>query len=80
MAANKDAAAEEMEQRSDVERVAQEKPELDLAPGEDAAGLQTVELGLTASQVVTTIDKEREAQILRKIDWRLVPLLSFLYL
>lgn len=54
----------------------------DLAPGEAAhlAGLRTVELGLDASQVVSDVDKAEEARILRKIDWRLVPLLSFLYL
>ncbi|KAL1899916.1 hypothetical protein Sste5346_002782 [Sporothrix stenoceras] len=45
-----------------------------------AGGLRTVDAGLEADQVVLAMDKEREARILRKVDWRLVPLLSFLYL
>lgn len=43
-------------------------------------GLRTVDAGLEADQVVLALDKEREARILRKVDWHLVPLLSFLYL
>ncbi|OAA68741.1 Major Facilitator Superfamily protein [Niveomyces insectorum RCEF 264] len=45
-----------------------------------AGGLRTVDAGLTADQVVTAVDKERETRILRKVDWHIVPLLSFLYL
>jgi hypothetical protein len=80
--AEKNDVAEEMQPSPDVERVAQEKADFDIAPGEAAhlAGLRTVELGLPASQVITTVDKADEARILSKIDWRLVPLLSFLYL
>lgn len=54
----------------------------DLAPGEAAAlaGLRTVELGLDADQVDINIDPKEEARILRKVDYRLVPLLAFLYL
>ncbi len=43
-------------------------------------GLRTVDAGLGADQVVLAMDREREARILRKVDWHLVPLLSFLYL
>lgn len=54
----------------------------DLAPGEAAAlaGLRTVELGLAADMVNVNIDPKEEARILRKVDYRLVPLLAFLYL
>lgn len=66
----------EREQSHDLERVADEKLDAGLGPG----GLRTVELGLPASAVVSSVSPEEEAKILRKIDWRLVPLLSFLYL
>ena len=64
---------------SDVERVAHTKQELELA-GSENGGLRTVEAGLSPAQVVSAVDKETENRILRKIDYRLVPLLAFLYL
>lgn len=80
--AEKPEGAQEMEHRSDVERGFHDEKGFDLAPGEAArlAGLRTVELGLSADQVVTTLDAAQQARILRKVDIRLVPLLSFLYL
>jgi len=64
---------------SDVERVGHTKQELEVASN-TSGGLRTVEAGLTPSQVVSAVDKETESRILRKIDYRLVPLLAFLYL
>lgn len=45
-------------------------------------GLRTVELGLDAEQVKDTIelDAAEQKRILRKVDYRLIPLLTFLYL
>jgi hypothetical protein len=44
--------------------------------------LRTVEAGLSPEQVdaVINVDPKEEARILRKIDFRLVPLLALLYL
>ncbi len=65
----------EMRRVLTLEQLGDDTKGFDLAPGEaeHLAGLRTVELGLSASDVVTTIDKAEEARILRKIDWRLVP-------
>ena len=66
----------------DAEQGVDEKAELDI-DAHDAAhlgGLRTVDHGLDPSQVVSSVDKAEEARILRKVDMRLVPLLSFLYL
>ncbi len=66
----------------DAEQGVDEKGELE-NDSQDAAhvgGLRTVDLGLDPSQVVSSVDKAEEARILRKVDIRLVPLLSFLYL
>ena len=43
-------------------------------------GLRTVDEGYSADQVVAEIDKAEGRRILRKVDFRLIPLLSFLYL
>lgn len=67
---------EERAQSPDLEHIADEKADTGLG----ARGLRTVELGLPANEVVSSVSKEEEARILRKIDVRLVPLLSFLYL
>jgi hypothetical protein len=72
MAANKEQATE-VEHASDVERTGH-------ASGGLHTTLRTVDLGLDAGQVITSFDPKEEARILRKIDWHLVPLLSFLYL
>lgn len=44
--------------------------------------LRTVEAGFTPEQIdaVNNVDPKEEARILRKIDFRLVPLLALLYL
>lgn len=44
--------------------------------------LRTVEAGLSPQEVaaVTEVDPKEESRILRKIDYRLVPLLALLYL
>lgn len=44
--------------------------------------LRTVEFGLSAAQIIETlnIDAAEQKRILRKVDWRLIPLLTFLYL
>lgn len=45
-------------------------------------GLRTVEVGLDADAVKDTVelDAAEQKRILRKVDWRLIPLLTFLYL
>lgn len=79
--AQKDEKAVEIEDgTSDVTRVADTEKGFDIAPGEPSHGLRTVDVGLIASQVITDVDKQKEARILRKVDLRLVPLLAFLYL
>lgn len=52
------------------------------ADAEALDGLRTVEIGLAAEQVKDTIelDAAEQKRILRKVDWRLIPLLTFLYL
>lgn len=49
---------------------------------EALGGLRTVEIGLDADQIRDTVelDAAEQKRILRKVDWRLVPLLTFLYL
>lgn len=44
--------------------------------------LRTVEVGLATEQVKDTIelDAAEQKRILRKVDWHLIPLLTFLYL
>ncbi|CAK7216239.1 hypothetical protein SCUCBS95973_002744 [Sporothrix curviconia] len=67
----------------DVEHVDPDNVELEKSAADmvkAGGGLRTVDAGLEADQVVLALDKEREARILRKVDWHLVPLLSFLYL
>lgn len=45
-------------------------------------GLRTVEIGLDAEEVkdLVELDEAEQKKILRKVDWRLIPLLTFLYL
>ena len=50
-------------------------PDLDLKKG-----LLTVDAGLSADQVVAQMDEQEARHILRKIDYRLIPLLGVLYL
>lgn len=52
------------------------------AEAEALGGLRTVETGLDAEQVQDTIelDAAEQKRILRKVDYRLIPLLTFLYL
>jgi hypothetical protein len=51
------------------------KPALDITPG-----LQTLDAGLPVDQVTTEMDKIHERNVIRKLDYRLIPLLSMLYL
>ena len=48
----------------------------------EQGGLRTVEKGFKASAVLDTLelDAAERKRILRKVDFRLVPLLAFLYL
>jgi hypothetical protein len=48
--------------------------------GKDSKELKTVDAGLSADDVVLQFDKKEARRILRKIDYRLVPLLGVLYL
>lgn len=45
-------------------------------------GLRTVEVGLDVDDVKDTLelDAAEQKRILRKVDWNLIPLLTFLYL
>lgn len=47
---------------------------------DEKAGLRTVDQGLSADQVIVEYDQAETRRIMRKIDWRLIPLLSLLYL
>jgi hypothetical protein len=47
---------------------------------EGKVGLRTVDEGFSPDQVVAEIDEAKGRRILRKVDYRLIPLLSFLYL
>lgn len=49
---------------------------------EALGGLRTVEVGLGVDQIIDTIDLDaaERKRILRKVDMRLIPLLTFLYL
>ncbi len=49
---------------------------------ESLGGLRTVEVGLSAEQVIKNeeFDRKERTRILRKIDYRLVPLLGVIYL
>lgn len=60
----------------------QRKWSLQNTEAEALGGLRTVEGGLAADQVADTldIDEAEQKRILRKVDMRLVPLLTFLYL
>ncbi|OCT51552.1 putative transporter [Cladophialophora carrionii] len=51
-----------------------------LAEIEAVDGLKTVEVGFAADQVLVDLDEKEKTRILRKIDYRLVPLLGVLYL
>lgn len=42
--------------------------------------LRTVDAGLSADQVVVELDEKAGHRAIRKVDYRLIPLLSFLYL
>jgi hypothetical protein len=47
---------------------------------EGKVGLRTVDEGFSPDQVVAEVDEAEGRRILRKVDFRLIPLLSFLYL
>jgi hypothetical protein len=60
---------------ADQPRDSTESPHLD-----EKTGLRTVDAGLSAHEVLAEVDPEEERRILRKIDYRLIPLLAVLYL
>lgn len=47
---------------------------------EAVSGLKTVEVGFAADEVLVELDEKEKTRILRKVDYRLVPLLALLYL
>jgi hypothetical protein len=47
---------------------------------EGKIGLRTLDEGFSPDQVVAEVDEAEGRRILRKVDYRLIPLLSFLYL
>ena len=49
---------------------------------ERRGSLRTVEVGLSADEVIkdTNVDHKERTRILRKVDYRLIPLLGFIYL
>jgi hypothetical protein len=51
-------------------RLGSETPDFD-----EKVGLRTVDAGLDATQVIYEVDPAEERKILRKIDYRLIPLL-----
>lgn len=48
--------------------------------GKDSKELKVVDAGMSSDDVVLQYDKQEARRILRKIDFRLVPLLGVLYL
>jgi hypothetical protein len=72
----------EQSTHTNVEHDADEKNfDLDIAHDElGKDGLRTVEAGLAADELIVDLDGKEESRILRKVDMRLVPLLSVLYL
>lgn len=51
----------------------------DSSPGVDVkSDLRTVDAGISTDQIV--VDEQESKRILRKVDYRLIPLLSLLYL
>jgi hypothetical protein len=52
----------------------------DKEAGRPAGGLMTVDQGIDEHEVVSELPLSEQKRILRKVDWRLIPLLTFLYL
>lgn len=52
------------------------------AEADALGGLRTVEVGLAVEEIKDTVelDAAEQKRILRKVDYRLIPLLTFLYL
>lgn len=50
------------------------------SPLDEKEGLRTVDAGLSVDQVVVEYDEAETRRIMRKIDYRLIPLLAVLYL
>jgi hypothetical protein len=76
--AEKNESNEQLEDRNGGEEKQvgiQPNPEIE---GKD--GLRTVDAGLSPDQVISEFSEQEGARIMRKIDYRLIPLLSFLYL
>ena len=47
---------------------------------EDVGALRTVDRGVDEQDTITELPEDEQKRILRKVDWRVVPLLTFLYL
>ena len=60
---------------AEARRDGSESPHFD-----EKGDLQTVDAGLSADQVVAEYDEKETQRIMRKIDYRLIPLLAVLYL
>jgi hypothetical protein len=73
--------SEKYEQK-ELEHSSEEK-QIAVSPSPDIEvkdGLRTVDAGLSADQVLAQLEERDSKRVLRKIDLRLIPLLSFLYL
>jgi hypothetical protein len=78
MAAEKNDSNEQLEDRN-----GSEEKQTGITPAaevEGKEGLRTVDAGYSADQVVTEFSELEQRRIMRKVDFRLVPLLSVLYL
>ncbi len=72
------AAQKDLEHGTEEKQIEiQPSPDLE---GEEGDGLRTLDAGLPPSQVVLHFEKHEEQRIIRKIDFRLIPLLTLLYL
>jgi hypothetical protein len=78
MAAEKNDSNEQLEDRN-----GSEERQTGITPAaevEGKEGLRTVDAGYSADQVVTEFSELEQRRIIKKVDFRLVPLLSILYL
>jgi hypothetical protein len=69
-------------EQTELEHSSEEK-HIGVSPSPDLEvkdGLRTVDAGLSADQVLAQFEEQNSKRVLRKIDMRLIPLLSFLYL
>lgn len=73
-----------MAEKQDAENVEYGASEKEMGLATDADGkdgaLRTVDAGYSAEQVVSAFSQKDSRRIMRKIDYRLIPLLGLLYL